>query len=223
VTIRRGACAGLRFNAGGSNPSYALGVTDPLEQELLARTVSEGTVFYDIGANVGFFTLLAARRVGPSGHVVAFEPLPENIATLRRNLALNGFEHVTVVPAAVGRAERTATLELGEQPMWGRIVEEPSGPGVEVDVLVIDNLVAAGAILSPDYVKVDVEGDEVGVLEGMRATLERRRPPILCEIHGTADRVLPMLRDLGYRLRWLEGDGPAETAPPWFHLVASAE
>jgi FkbM family methyltransferase len=221
VTIRRGACAGLRFNAGGSNPSYALGVTDPLEQELLERTVSAGTVFYDIGANVGFFTLLAARRVGAGGHVVAFEPLAENVATLQRNLALNGFEHATVVAAAVGDVERKAALQLGEQPMWGQIVDQPSGPAVEVDMVVIDQMVAAGSIPAPDYVKVDVEGGEVGVLEGMRATIERSRPSILCEVHGTAARVLPLLRDLGYQVRSLEGDGPVEAAPAWFHVIGS--
>ena len=77
------------------------------------------------------------------------------------------------------------------------------------------------AVVIPDYVKVDVEGGEEGVLEGMRATIERARPSILCEVHGTADRLLPLLRDLGYRLRWLEGDGPVEAAPAWFHLVGS--
>jgi FkbM family methyltransferase len=68
----------------------------------LAASLRRGETFYDVGANVGFFTLIAARLVDPGGTVVAFEPLPENVAQLRRNVELNSFRHVVVVPAAVG-------------------------------------------------------------------------------------------------------------------------
>jgi FkbM family methyltransferase len=223
VTIPRGPCRGMRFNAGGATPSYALGIADPAEQDLLARVVEPGSSFYDIGASVGYFTLLGARSVGPEGRVVAFEPLPENVRTLKRNLALNGLENTTVIEAAVGEAGGRAVLALGEQPMWGRVVDQAWGrPAVETDLLAIDELVADGRIPPPEYVKVDVEGAEIGVLAGMRESIRAHRPWIMCEIHGTGPEVVPMLSGLGYTLSWVEGKGASiEDAPAWFHLAAT--
>ena len=226
VTIARGPCAGMRFNA-AATPSYALGIADPAEQDLLSRTIQPGRAFYDIGASVGYFTLLGARAVGAEGRVVAFEPLPENVRTLKRNLALNDLANTTVIDAAIGATAGHAVLALGEQPMWGRIVDDAWGrPAVEVERLAIDELVAAGRIPPPDYVKIDVEGGETEVIAGMRQTIGAHRPWIMCEVHGTGDDVIPMLRGLGYSLRWVEGGAPiesAERAPGWFHLAATPD
>ena len=104
VVISHGIGAGLKFNAGGANPGYALGTSEPPVQDALARLVKPGDVAYDIGANVGFFTVLLGRLVGPTGAVAAFEPLPPTAEALRKNAALNGFVHVTVFAHAVGRA-----------------------------------------------------------------------------------------------------------------------
>jgi FkbM family methyltransferase len=212
----------MRFNAGGATPSYALGISDPAEQDLLAQTVQPGSAFYDIGASVGYFTLLGARLVGPEGRVVAFEPLPENVRTLRRNLALNRLENATVIGAAVAATGGRAVLALGEQPMWGRVVDHAWGrPAVEVDRLAIDELVAARRIPPPDYVKIDVEGGETEVIAGMRETIGAHRPWIMCEVHGTGDDVVPMLRGLGYSLSRVEGNASVEDAAGWFHLAAA--
>src|SRR5580658_10208738 len=93
-TIARGQGRGLRFNPAGTHPGYALGTSEPEIQELLAANVKPGSVMWDVGANVGFLTLIAARLVGPNGQVVAFEPLPSNCEAIRRNLALNQMGNV---------------------------------------------------------------------------------------------------------------------------------
>src|SRR5882757_11121436 len=80
------------------------GTLEPPVQEALRRLLAPGDVFYDIGANVGFFTILGARLVGPQGHVVAFEPVPACARAVGRNIELNGFAHAEIREAAVGAA-----------------------------------------------------------------------------------------------------------------------
>ncbi len=76
AVILRGAGQGLRFNVAGSHSAFILGNHEPEVQELLESVLRPGMTYYDVGANVGFFAIIAARLVGPSGHVVCFEPLP---------------------------------------------------------------------------------------------------------------------------------------------------
>jgi FkbM family methyltransferase len=149
VIISHGAAAGLRFNAAGANPGYALGTTEPLVQEAVRAIVKPRDVVYDIGANVGFFTVLTARLVGPAGAVIAFEPLPETANAARRNADLNAFTHVTVLALAVGRRAGTARLELRAESTWARLADESTtGPTVDVEVVAIDELVDAGRRIS---------------------------------------------------------------------------
>ncbi len=248
VTIRHGAAAGLKFNAGGANPGYALGTSEPAVQEALQERLRPGDVVYDIGANVGFITVLAARLVEPAGRVVAFEPLPANVAALRHNIDLNQLDNVTVIDAAVGAASGTAGLVLAEEPTWARLAPRggepasdsprshadgptgtPTGHGakgaaapaaIEVRVVSVDGLLAAGALPPPTLVKIDVEGAELDVVRGMTATLRRYGPILLCEMHGRNREFAALLRDLGYQARTLEGHEPLETAPWDVHVVA---
>lgn len=96
-TIASGPAAGLRIDATGRNAGYVLGTSDFDEQRWLAAHLKPGDIFWDVGANIGFFTLLAARLVGDGGEVVAFEPMPEDVHQLRRNVELNGFQTVAAV------------------------------------------------------------------------------------------------------------------------------
>jgi FkbM family methyltransferase len=111
-TIARGQGRGLRFNPAGTHPGYALGTSEPEIQELLAANVKPGSVVWDVGANVGFLTLIAARLVGPNGQVVAFEPLPSNCEAIRRNLALNQMVNVEVVGVALSDEVGSAKLDV---------------------------------------------------------------------------------------------------------------
>ena len=77
----------MRINLHGSAVAFATGMAERPLQSALQRELRPGATFFDIGANVGFVTLIAARLVGPSGRVVAFEPVPENVAAIRENLA----------------------------------------------------------------------------------------------------------------------------------------
>jgi len=154
-----------------------LGSAEPSVQRFIAQELSSGDTFYDIGANVGFFTVIAARRVGPAGRVVAFEPVHSNAALLRRNLAANAFENAEIVEAAVG--DRSGSVPfLSRTAVDGKV--HPRGD-TQVRMVRLDDL----DLPAPDLVKIDAEGAEFDVLRGARALIERHRPTIVCELHRT--------------------------------------
>ncbi|OGT93976.1 MAG: hypothetical protein A2083_05765 [Gemmatimonadetes bacterium GWC2_71_9] len=222
AVILRGPGVGLRFNPGDSNISYLLGLAEPLVQAALGEHLGRGMVFYDVGANVGFLTLIGARLVGATGRVVAFEPHPASAAALRHNAALNGFAHVTVVARAVGRAAGTAKLALREESTLARLAAPgETGPTVDVEMVAIDDLVAAGAIRPPALVKIDVEGAELEVIAGMRRTIAAHRPTILCEMHGTNAAFAAQMAELEYGVTALESPLPLAEAPWDVHALAA--
>lgn len=203
VTIRHGLGAGLKFNTGNANPGYALGTSEPLIQSLLQKIVAPGDVFYDIGANVGFFAILAAKLVGPHGRVYAFEPLPANAASLQHNVVLNGFTNVTVFETAISSADGEGELLLGSEPTQGRLAASVA-PGdapaetITIPISSLDQLIVRHDLKQPDLVKIDIEGAEVDAIAGMRRTLAECRPLVLCEMHGTNQRLASLFKDLGY-------------------------
>src|SRR5882757_3800337 len=146
------------------------GTLEPPVQEALRRLLAPGDVFYDIGANVGFFTLLGARLVGPSGRVVAFEPVPWCAHAVGRNIALNGFAHAQIRAEAVGAADGSARLLVVGEASWSHLESTGRHADVrdEIDVTMvsIDGLVASGAIPPPDVLKIDTEGAELQAIEG---------------------------------------------------------
>jgi FkbM family methyltransferase len=222
VIVSHGVAAGLWFNAAGANAGYALGTTEPLVQEAVRTIVKPRDVVYDIGSNVGFFTVLTARLVGPAGAVIAFEPLPETAKAARRNADLNGFTYVTVLTVAAGRRAGAAKLELREESTWARLADETTtGPTVDVEVVAIDDLVDASKVRPPDFVKIDVEGAELDVIEGMRRTIIAHRPVILCEMHGTNAAFASLMESLDYTVRSLESDLPLAEARWDVHAVAT--
>ena len=205
--ITQGVGAGLLFNSFGGLVSRALGNVEPEVQTVLADLLGPGDVFYDVGANIGYFTIIGARLVGPSGRVVAVEPQPEALRRLRHNLALNGFDNVTVIEAAVADEEDYGDLVVSQE----EILEVaalagapgPDQPKIRVRVTTLDQLRAAD-LPAPKVVKLDVEGAEVRALNGMVETLRRDRPAIVCEVHASFDDVCAPLEAEGYTVRQLD-------------------
>jgi FkbM family methyltransferase len=203
VRIVFGPQRGARWIVGSGNHVCWLGLYESRKQLALKRTVSRGSVFYDIGAHVGFHTLLASRLVGSSGRVCAFEPLPRNLRYLHEHVRLNGAANVQVIEAAVSdRAGFEAFAERGTY--MGGLQESGA---LAVRTIAIDPLVDAGTICSPDYVKVDVEGGEMRALEGMRRTLVRSRPLVFLATHSAALHrdCIQFLGDLDYHVTALTG------------------
>jgi FkbM family methyltransferase len=205
--------------------AFPRGLLELSVQEAMRRMLGPGDVFYDVGANIGFFALAGARRVAPGGAAYAFEPVPENVAAIRESAALNGLANLEVIESAVGRASGRGRLLLVEDLSWSHL--ESLGPhprtreAVDVDVVAIDDLVASGRIRPPDLVKIDVEGAEIDVLEGMRRTIEEHRPAIVCELHETAPQFVATMDGLGYATSNLEGKQSLLEAPPSVHALAT--
>lgn len=219
--IAQGVGRGLRFNTGRSNAGYLLGTSEPYVQRALASVIRPDMTFYDVGSNVGFHAMLAARLVGPSGHVICFEPFPENASQIEYNAGLNGFTHVRVRREALGNQDGIGRFLTSEESTWGKLDgagAEPSRMSGELQVTVrkLDSIVAE--LAPPEVIKIDVEGGEVDVLNGAEQTLRKHRPILLIELHGTNAGVAEALEGLGYRASVLDSDLTI-TESPWYAYV----
>lgn len=158
------------------------GLFEPAETSLVTQLLGPGDTFIDVGAHIGWFTTVAAARVGPAGRVIACEPYPANARVLRRNLALNAAQNVQVVESALSSRPGTLSLAGGDS---GSVTALRWAPGarVEVPVTTLDE-VAAG-VPAITLLKVDVEGWEAHVLGGAAKALLRTRN-VLIEINQPA-------------------------------------
>jgi FkbM family methyltransferase len=161
---------------------YYFGTYERKESALVRRLLRPGDAVWDVGANVGYYTLLAAACVGPEGRVVGFEPFPAATRRLEANVRLNGFDHVRCVQAAVADTEGRATLfHDGAQPD-GVASLLRAGQGlleVTCTTLSLDRFQAESGERPPRLVKVDVEGAEMAVLMGAAGLLSGAEAPML--------------------------------------------
>lgn len=187
VIVRSGVGRGLWFNNNRSNPAYAFGNNELAVQKVFESQLQPGDVVLDVGANVGFFTVLSAHLVGSDGHVFAFEPHEDNVAAIHYNVALNGFKNVTVIEAAVADRSGEGELLVAHYSGGSALSTVATPPPdfkerIVVRILSIDELAAGGIIRRPNMVKIDVEGAELTVLRGMVETIRNDAPVILYEI-----------------------------------------
>lgn len=214
--IRDGVGKGLRFNPYRSSGAYLSGRNELPVQETLAEHLKRGDVFYDIGANVGFFSIIASRLVGADGAVYAFEPLPINVACLRRNVRANNLSNITVIPKAVAATSGPVEIHLTAHPGGATLVSAgyptDAYATTRVESAFIDELLDYNQIAPPDVVKIDVEGAEVDVLRGMARALEKYHPVVIYEIDDTDPERLAhkretcagILQGFGYSIRLLD-------------------
>jgi FkbM family methyltransferase len=144
-------------------------------------------VFFDIGANLGLFTLTAARRVGPTGRVYAFEPSQREAQHLRHNIELNGLTNVTIVTQAVSDQCGTTRFAIAADGGHNSLMknahpQQQIQAWQEVELITLDAFIAAHKVPQVYFMKIDVEGAEVNVLRGASHLLNSPQPPvILCE------------------------------------------
>ena len=172
---------------------YVCGSFEPNEFAFVDRVLKPGMVFIDVGANDGYYTLFAARRVGPTGKVIAVEPSSRERAHLQRNLGRNGLENVQVVAAALGAQAGFVDLHLAHGVHAGHNtlgdfahddVVRASSERVPLETL--DAVVARQGLSRVDMVKIDVEGGEAGVVAGAQKVLTTSRPVLLMELNERA-------------------------------------
>lgn len=149
--------------------------------QLLDDFLKPGSVFADIGANIGLMSAIASQFVGADGQVIAVEANPKTVTLLKENLALNTCTNVEVVSVALGSEAGTAELfENWEVNRGGAsLLQQGTGPGMPVTVRTLDEVIAGRHV---DLIKIDVEGFELEVLKGGLQTLEASRPALIVEV-----------------------------------------
>lgn len=226
--IKHGVAKGLRFNTGNSHIGFLLGTSEPAVQSILQMLIRPGSVIYDVGANVGFLALVAAHLTGPTGKIFAFEPLPQNFRQLERNAQLNGFEYVKSRNMALADRDGSAAFLVSRSPTWGKLASV-SGEAAEqigeteVAVRRLDSVVRDDSLPLPYLIKIDVEGAEVEVLDGAMETIQKARPILLIELHGTNVAIAERLKTLNYYPA-VVGSTKSMTDSHWnAHIVAFPE
>jgi FkbM family methyltransferase len=186
----------------------ARGKWEPWVTNALKTLLKPGMVFVDVGANIGFFTLLASKLVGPEGSVIAIEPLPQNHLLLAKSVEINKCENIELHTVAAGPKNgimkmcHAARFNSGsfhfENP------EKPKQMTWDMEVRPLDDILAGR---KPDIIKIDVEGGEALVLEGMRDALTKHRPLVLMEYSDnylrdvsrvSGQEMLNRIKGLGY-------------------------
>lgn len=138
------------------------------ETRLLQATLAPGQTFVDVGAHVGYFSVLASQRVGPTGRVIAVEPERRNLDLLYRNLARNGCANATVIPSAAGSAPGRVSLAVDEENRGGhRRVEASEDGDVLVPCVRLDDVLP----MHVDVIKIDVQGYDHDVIAGLGRTV----------------------------------------------------
>ncbi len=183
------------------------------EWRFVSNFLKPGMVFFDIGANQGFYTLLAAKMVGPSGKVFSFEPVPSQLKKLKRNIKINRFGNIITEQSAVSYESGFSNINIclnGDEAMSS--LREPYKDAslkrkvIQVPLYSIDDYVRKFNIKSIDFIKIDVEGGELDVLKGAINIIKNIRPVFMCEVQDIrtnqwgyrASKIYEFLEGYGY-------------------------
>jgi FkbM family methyltransferase len=203
------------------------GVWEPEVTKLFHRLLSRGDVCVDVGANVGYYTLLAATLVGDEGHVYAVEPSPGTFARLEASIRLNGFRNISPIPVAAGAAESDAVLDDHVHSVLSaiRASAEGTASAVAVRVRPLVSLIDQVEYARLRLVKIDVEGYELEVLRGLEPVFSAgATPAIILELHaGRGAETIPLVRSLiqSYGLTAMQVHGTLGLVP-WDEAVAAS-
>lgn len=207
--VKAGAAKGLWLELNPrTGEKYLHGTAEEPVQDVLIKHLRPAMVLYDLGANVGMFSLIAARIVGPQGHVYSFEPDSTVSARLRRNIARNLLSNLTVVEAGAWSSSRKLGFVSADAASpdrgTGRFVDGQTGQSVMLDCISLDDFVESHP--APDAIKCDVEGAEVEVLRGAENLIGTYLPWIVAEMHSAASAGAwtSFLRPFGYRFETVD-------------------
>jgi FkbM family methyltransferase len=195
VPVLRGPLRGMRWIAGAHDPWCWVGAYEPLVVAALTPHLTTDAVFWDLGAHVGYFSLLAARR---GVTVVAVEPLPRNVHYVRGHFELNDLPF-TLVEATISDQEGVEYLDLGSGPDFAQVASH----GVRVGCTTLDALVYRDHVPAPTVMRVDIEGSEARAFRGADRLLREARPVVVLSGRSGHDAGA-QLRQYGYEVRELD-------------------
>lgn len=194
---------------------FLMGTFEQDTCRLFERFIDKGMTVVDVGANIGFYSLLAAQKVGPTGRVYAFEPEPANFALLRKNIVLNGYTNITPFPKALTERNGRIALYLSTQGSGSHSIYRDQAVGnenVEVESVSFDDFWESEGRPEIGFIKMDIEGAEAAALEGMKHFLQSTpRLTLIAEFFPGAlrasgiepDSYLRRLSSLGFQIQVL--------------------
>ena len=191
LPILQGPGRGLRWIVGSYNHGCWLGSYEYEKQLALRELVHAGDVVYDLGAHVGYFSIILSRLVGPTGMVYSFEPVEENYAYLLKHIALNKIRNVLTVRAAVGPATGKERFQLGRHSATGQLGGDE---GVECPVYNLAEYIVAKGLRPPTLIKMDIEGEEARVVPSILEYVVASKAQLLISTHS--EKITRSLADL---------------------------
>lgn len=205
---------------------FFMGEYEKAELKVLSQYLKPGGVFFDIGANLGLYSLYASRIVGETGKVISFEPFSINNNALKLHVEMNALSNVTIEKLAVGKEWGWITMYNDESEenlgmVTANFIENATKE--EVEMVSIDDYLLTHPVTKVDFIKIDTEGFEYATLLGMLETLKKDQPDILIEILDDAedlsnsDRVHELLKSLGYNKYYINDDGKISSLPTCSH------
>jgi FkbM family methyltransferase len=220
TTVAGGVLQGARFQLDlRSEKDYWLGTYELELQAAVRDWVKPGMTAYDVGANIGYITVMLAQAVGAAGRVFSFEALPANVERLRSNVALNPLANVTAIHAAVVALPSPVKFLLHASHGMGKATgsagrDESYSGTIEVPGITLDHFVYEQGYPPPDVIKMDIEGGETLALPGAARTLRKARPLIFLELHGesAARTAWEELTAAGYTLHQMKPGCPRITS-----------
>jgi FkbM family methyltransferase len=194
------------------------GVYEKAETKFFYTACHDGMTFLDVGANIGYYTALAARIVGPNGKVIALEPDPESYQYLEQTIKANAVGNVQAFRVAASDSPATLPLFISKDNRGDNRLYAPTEkrPQIEVEARPIDELLSENNVNTVDFIKIDVQGYEPKVIAGLKKTINQSEnliilsefwPKGIAEAGGDAKEFLEDLRKLGLTLFELKSDG----------------
>jgi FkbM family methyltransferase len=227
VTIRGGVLQGCKIFAElrRGEKAYWLGMFE-LDLQLAIQALAEDSprlsCIYDVGAHIGFFSMVLARCF-QQAQVFAFEPNPRNYERLALNVGRNELAaRITLVDRALSDESQRTQFHIGESTWSGSLIRDHRdnyNADFSIVTATLDELVFRDHYPPPELIKIDVEGAEVQVLRGGTKVLQCYKPTLIIEVHyvETGEQVVSLLRQIGYDIRSLDDD---ETKLVDTHLLA---
>jgi FkbM family methyltransferase len=197
VSVLSGVNRGCKWIVGSaSTHSSWIGTFEAARASDLQKLIQPGTIAYDLGANVGYYTLALSSLVGHTGHVFAFEPEARNVDFLRRHIKLNNLRNVTVIQAAVSNSRDLISFEGSRES--GRI---GAGGSYRIPSISLDEFMTAGNP-EPSFIKMDIEGAERLALDGARVILTKATALWMVGTHSPQLRAdcREIFRNHGYKI-----------------------
>jgi len=188
---------------------FVLGTYELYMQRAFLTFVHPGDVVYDVGANAGFHSFFCGLLVGPSGQVIAYEPNPENCASIERQIMVNPDIPVSILSYALSDHCGRVGLDTSRGSRQCYVTETGN---ISIEARTLDSLVTESRIPPPKCIKIDVEGHEEHVIKGSLETVQSYKPVILCDYNDstTLPKVAGLLMPLGYTIK----QGPPIIALP---------